>query len=159
MESGIDVKSLDRFFKLIASVVTLVTTGKRNIGRVCNELQKIVDESQKVFEIYIAVDQENGNAMTGFDLERHLTIVGLMGRCASLEDLLIKGWIANPSTYPEELKKKNIFLWRHAVTSGGFRRVACLVWEPVHCRVEVKWRWLRHEWTAESPALLLRSRS
>lgn len=154
MESGIDVKALDRFFKLIASVVTLVTIGKRNIGKVCEALQEIVSESQKSYELYIAPGQHS-RAIFGFGLSKHLQLIGLMGRCPSLENELVKSWIANPSTYPELLKEKNVFLWGHVVISGDAHRVACLVWYKGTERVEVRWRNLKYEWSAESPALIL----
>ena len=153
MESG--TQKFDRFFKLIASVVTLVTSGKRNVERVCEVLQKIVDEAQASYELYLAPGQQNGGVMTGFGLEKHLRETGRFDRAYSLEDQIVKGWLANPASYPEEFKGKLIFLWKSQRDSGSNRGVACLCWGGR--QVVVDWYWLGIRWSWLNPALLASS--
>jgi len=90
--------------------------------------------------------------MKGFDLEKYLEESGLIKRCLSLEDEVVKGWLANPATYPEEFKKKAVFLWKSKRTSCGDRNVACLYWRVD--RVFVRWRWLGRDWFGADPTLL-----
>lgn len=153
MESGINVRQFDRFFKLVSSVVTLVTNGKRSITHVCDALQKIV--SEKGYELYLAPGQKNGGWVKGFDLEKYLQEEKLIERAFSLEDELVKGWLANPATYPEEFGKKAIFLWKSTRTTGSDRGVAYLYWSGG--RVVVRWRWLEGDWDGDNPALLASS--
>ena len=107
------------------------------------------------YDLYLAPGQQNGGWMKGFELESHLIQANLLDRCFSLEDELVKGWIADPSTYPEELKTKAIFLWKSSRTSRGRRDVACLCWHGG--RVIVHWVWLEHRWLGPGPALLASS--
>lgn len=104
------------------------------------------------FELYLAPGQENGGSMMGFDLEKHLEETKLINRTFSLDDELVKGWIANPSSYPEEFKGKAIFLWKSRRTSGSDRTVAYLYWRGD--RVIVHWDWLEGRWYGGGPALL-----
>lgn len=56
------------------------------------------------FELYVHYKQSNGDGITGFNMEVHLEKMGLMNRTLSLENELVKSWIANPTSYPEEFK-------------------------------------------------------
>lgn len=107
------------------------------------------------FELYLHDKQKNGGWIKGFDLEKHLEETKLIDRCFSLEDELVRGWLANPSTYPEEFKGKAIFLWKSRRTSGDLRLVAYLLWNDGH--VIVIWRWLEDGWYGSDPALLASS--
>lgn len=107
------------------------------------------------YELYLALGQQNGGWIEGFDLEKHLEETKLIGRCFSLEDELVKGWLANPPTYPEEFKGKAIFLWKSRRASGDDRGVAYLIWSDRH--VFVRWRWLELGWGGGGPALLASS--
>ena len=107
------------------------------------------------FTLYFAPGQQNGGWMKGFDLEKHLEETKLIDRAFSLDDELVKGWIDNPSTYPEEFKGKAIFLWKSKRTAGSGRPVACLSWDDD--RVVVRWGWLGSDWGGSSPALLASS--
>ena len=107
------------------------------------------------FRLYLAPGQQNGGWMKGFDLEKHLEETKLIDRAYSLEDELVKGWIANPSTYPEEFKKKAVFLWKSQRTSGSDREVAYLYWDDD--RVIVSWDWLEDRWYGYDPVLLASS--
>ncbi|MFH1473189.1 MAG: hypothetical protein ABIF06_02155, partial [bacterium] len=73
----------------------------------------------------------------------------------SLDHPLVKGWIENPSTYPEEFKNKAIFLWKSKRASGSSRSVADLIWHDE--RVIVDWCWLGGRWDGDDPALLASS--
>ena len=94
--------------------------------------------------------------MKGFDLEKHLKDEGLTDQAFSLDDQLVKNWIANPSTYPEEFKGETVFLWKSTRASGRDRNVACLIWDVE--RVVVHWCWLVFDWNCTGPALLARPR-
>lgn len=153
MESGIDVGRMDRFFKLMSSVVTLVANGRRSIAKVCDALQKIVNE--RGFELYRFGRQKTGGYETGFAIERHLVETGLIDRCLSLEDEIVKVWRADPATYPEEFKDKGVVLWKSIRTSGDYRHVACLVWRGE--RVVVLWTWLEFVFYGYDPAVLASS--
>jgi len=104
------------------------------------------------FELYLAPGQRDGGWMTGFDLEKHLEETKLIERAFSLEDELVKGWLANPATYPKELKTKAVFLWRSRRAIGSNREVACLYWSDD--RVIVDWGWLVRRWYGDNLALL-----
>ena len=69
-------------------------------------------------------------------LREHLKDVGVFGRCMGPSDLLVQGWLANPKTYPEELRREGlkVFLWKPEGPVEGahpnFRRpVAYLHWK------------------------------
>jgi hypothetical protein len=92
--------------------------------------------------------------ISGFDLEEHLKETGLIKRALSLESPLVKSWLEDPTTYPEEFKGKGkaVFLWGSQRTADDFRRVAYLVW--VDGRVYVRWFWLGSRWNSDYPAVL-----
>ena len=106
------------------------------------------------YELYLAPGQQNGAWMKGLDLEKYLEEMRLIERCFSLDDELVKGWIADPATYPDEFKGKAIFLWKSKRLSGSRRDVACLCWDGD--RVVVGWDWLELGWRGNDPALLAR---
>src|SRR3989344_1209014 len=136
MSSG---NQFERLFKLWATVTKLVIDGKRSAAKVADTLQSIVDE-QLPSKLYLAPGQQNGGVMVGFDLEKHLQEEKLIERAYTLEDELVKSWLENPASYPEEFKNKAIFLWKSQRASGDYREVACLCWHGG--RVVVHWRWL-----------------
>ncbi|OGI91788.1 MAG: hypothetical protein A2843_00935 [Candidatus Wildermuthbacteria bacterium RIFCSPHIGHO2_01_FULL_48_27b] len=107
------------------------------------------------FELYLTPRQKNGGSVTGFDLEKHLQRSMRFDRCFSLDDEVVKGWLANPATYPEEFKKRMVFLWKSKWTSGDITDVAYLYWDDG--RVIVRWRWLEYGWGGRSPVLLASS--
>lgn len=111
--------------------------------------------SKKPFTLYLHDKQKNDGWINGSNLEKHLEETKLIDRCFSLEDELVKGWIANPSTYPEEFKDKAIFLWKSKRSSGGYTHVAYLYWRD-DC-VLVSWYWLERWWGGDHPALLASS--
>jgi hypothetical protein len=107
------------------------------------------------FELYLHDKQKNGGWMKGYDLEKHLQETNLLNRAFSLEDDIVKGWLANPKTYPEEFKGKAIFLWKSRQDSDDYRSVAYLIWSGE--QVIVLWHWLEFGWRGLDPALLARS--
>lgn len=117
-------------------------------------LAKILRKAFEVmsYELYLAPGQQNGRWMKGSDLEKHLLETKLIERALSLDDELVKGWFADPSSYPEEFKGKEIFLWKSTRTSGSSRFVAYLYWSGG--RVVVDWSWLESGWDGYDPALL-----
>ncbi|KKW14562.1 MAG: hypothetical protein UY54_C0014G0015 [Parcubacteria group bacterium GW2011_GWA2_50_10b] len=151
MSSG---NQFERLFKLWATVTKLVIDGKRSAAKVADTLQSIVDE-QLPSKLYLAPGQQNGGVMVGFDLEKHLQEEKLIERAYTLEDELVKSWLENPASYPEEFKNKAIFLWKSQRASGDYREVACLCWHGG--RVVVHWRWLERRWDGYRPALLASS--
>lgn len=120
----------------------------------------------KPYELYRNQEQNVGKLITGLDLEVHLRESGLITRALSLESPLIKGWLADPLTYPEELKRKRVTLWGSMRGPEDDRFVAVLFWkidrvftdlcdtgEPLF----VHWVWLKGNWGAFDPALLASS--
>ena len=109
------------------------------------------------WRLYCAPGQQGGRWMGrwmgGFDLEEHLRKNNLIAQAYGLEDELVKGWIANPETYPEEFKNKAVFLWKSTQDLvDGHRSVRYLNWDDG--RVVVRWRWLGFDWYGRGPALL-----
>lgn len=125
-----------------------------NQQALANVLRKALHPSI-TFELYLHWKQSSGDGMIGSDLEKHLEETGLVDRAFSLENEVVKGWIANPSTYPEEFKDKAVFLWKSKRASGDDRSVAYLIWDDRH--VIVRWRWLEGGWHGNHPALLASS--
>ena len=124
----------------------------REQGTLADVLRKALAPA---FELYLAPGQQNGGTMTGFDIDKHLEETKLIDRAFILDDELVKGWLANHATYPEEFKGKAIFLWKSKRTIGSNRRVAYLCWNDN--RVIVRWAWLESRWSGRSPALLMSS--
>ena len=119
------------------------------------EVLRMVLATTTGFELCLAPGQENGGWMKGFDLEKHLQETKLIDRALHLDDELVKGWLANPATYPEKFKGKAIFLWKSQRTTGSDRGVAYLYWDDD--RVVVDWGWLGDDWSGDDPALLASS--
>ena len=124
----------------------------KNQGALADVLRKALGST---FKLYLAPGQQNGRTMKSFDLEKYLEEAKIINRCFSLEDALVKGWLANPSSYPEEFKGKAIFLWKSKQTSGDDTHVAYLYWDDD--RVIVDWSWLGDGWYGGDPALLASS--
>ena len=85
------------------------------------------------FELYLhdsVIGYRGPVCISGHELKKHIKETGLIDRCFSLEDELVQGWIANPSTYPEELRKQAVCLWKSVRISGGYRSVPCIVYVP-----------------------------
>ena len=76
-------------------------------------------------------------------------------RTMGLEDEGVKGWLADPSTYPEEFKNKAVFLWKSQRSSGDRRTIACLFWNGD--RAVVDWSWFGDRLYGNSPVLLVSS--
>ncbi len=148
MSSG---NQYERLFKLWATVSKLVVDGKRSIGRVIDALQQIVDEARS-WKLDLHPTQEDGEVIQGWDLEKYYDGPEFKGRHYSLESPEVKGWIRDPTTYPDEFKGKAVFLWESRRWFSGFRKVACLAWDGRH--VGVRWCWLGHGWHRLGPALL-----
>ena len=105
------------------------------------------------FILYLHYQQMYKGLVKGSNLAVYLVVSGLIDRCFSLRDSLIKGWIANPSTYPEKLKDKAVFLWNSRKQVSRTRHlVAYLIWDGR--RVLVCWGWLGVGLAEDSPALL-----
>lgn len=81
---------------------------------------------EKNYELYLAPGQKGGRGVTCLGVEAHLHETGLIERVFSLDDKLVEGWLANPETYPAELKGQIVFLWGSTAGSGWSRRVALL---------------------------------
>ncbi|MDO8471201.1 MAG: hypothetical protein Q7S49_01175 [bacterium] len=108
------------------------------------------------FKLYLHERQKNGEWMQGYDLEKHLEESGLINRAFSLEDELVKGWLANPSSYPEEFKGESVFLWKSKKRFAfDARNVVYLYW--VGKEVIPHLYWLEYSWLGHSPALLISS--
>jgi hypothetical protein len=147
MSSG---NQFERVFKLWASVSKLVVDRKRRVEAVANLLQSVIDDPGYV--LYLAPDQKNGGTMTGFEVVRDLIANNLVSRFQSLESPLVKSWLENPVTYPEEFKGRAIFIWGSQRIYGGRPSVAYLIWDDI--RVVADWYRLEGVWRDNDPALL-----
>lgn len=147
-----DKNQFERLFKLWAVVAKLVLDGKRSATKVADLLQAIVDEVQTKFELYTIPGQSSQGEKTGEDIENCLTYSGLMDRCLSKDDDIIKGWLNDPYSYPGEFKGKCIILWKSQTGDGDGRQVAYLVWN--YEQVLIGTAWLTEGFGENSPALL-----
>jgi hypothetical protein len=117
------------------------------------ELPKIPMAPRRAWELYLHEKQENDWGILGSELEKHLKQAGRLDRAFSIDDDLIKGWFANPETYPEELKKRNILLWKPSPEDPeDHRQVVCLIW--INNRVITKCYLLTDKLGGDHPALL-----
>ncbi len=66
--------------------------------------------TSRSYELYFTDEQFMGVSIDGKEFIPRLTKDGLLDRCLSLESPVVKGWLANPNTYPDELKKVSPFL-------------------------------------------------
>ncbi|MFZ2048987.1 MAG: hypothetical protein WAV25_01655 [Minisyncoccia bacterium] len=68
-----------------------------------------------------------GLVIRGFAVQKHLVDTGLIDKCLSMEDASV--WIENPHLYPEEFRRKKVFLWKSTdLSSDGLHIVPCLEW-------------------------------
>lgn len=147
---------LERLWKLETQVNKLILDGKRSPQRLLDVLQSMLQERFCQLELYLHPKQKEADGrIKGFDLDQHLRAEGLYERALSLEDVEVKNWLENPETYPEEYKSKAIFLWKSQRDSGGYCKVAYLLWRDG--RVIVYWDWLEHRWHGRNPVLLASS--
>ena len=65
-------------------------------------------------------------------LEEHLEEEGIIGRCDSIEDARIKGWMDSPDNYPLELRKLKVVLWGSRGRSGIGQWVMVLHYHEEH---------------------------
>ncbi|OGE82859.1 MAG: hypothetical protein A2846_01270 [Candidatus Doudnabacteria bacterium RIFCSPHIGHO2_01_FULL_49_9] len=104
------------------------------------------------FELYLYYKQRGAGGTGGHDIERHLDeLPDIAKRAYSLEDKVVKDWLADPTTYPEELKGKNIFLWG-SKRIDQFSRIEYLAWSGI--RLVVLLRWIGDKWGDSDFALL-----
>ena len=77
--------------------------------------------TEVAYELYVHPKEEDRCRITGSALKSHLEENSLVNRIASfsIEDDTIKGWRANPSTYPEEFRDKAVLLWTPNATYMG----------------------------------------
>ena len=108
-------------------------------------------------ELYLAPGQQGGKQMKGIDLEEHLQKKNLISRVCGLDDRLIKEWIANPETYPEEFKSKDVFLWKVPQVRAGGYFIPYLYWN--NGRVMWDCDWIGNIWDDDRPALLAITKS
>lgn len=108
---------------------------------------------EKGYELYISPLQKAGPT-DGPDLRKHLQDEGLISRALSPESELVKGWLAHPETYPEELLGLTVFLW------GGDFSSKSGAYGPTHLRwrggkVHLRRRHVAgRKWKINEPALL-----
>ena len=95
-----------------------------------------------MYELYRASCQDQPPCCSAYSLRQHMRSAGLTSRAFSVEDSLVQGWVFNPSSYPEELKTKEVFLWGSQKVLDKRNVVAYLVWH-VDC-VAVCWWELQH---------------
>jgi cell division protein FtsB len=106
---------------------------------------------------------------TGFagDVENHLRSHGMIRRCLSLDNQIVKDWLENPATYPVELRGRVVLLWKsvgNPIVPGHTNRVASLHWyegngyegrNRLDDRLVVEWQDLgKHAWGDHYSTLL-----
>ncbi len=122
----------------------------------------IEGKSGAKFRLYLH-DEQSGK--TGREVLGHLYATGQ--HLVSIEDETVQGWLADQSSYPEELKKFSVFLW--LTEEAGFvgcsyedglrsqsnppalraiykHRIACLDWYKEHLlvsyvNINADWGW------------------
>ena len=108
-----------------------------------------------VFTLYFHKEQKEGD-LKGLDVLAHLRDAGLIGRCLSLEDEMVREWLDDPSTYPKEFKNKRPHLWGSTkLGPGEWPCVAFLMWDSDSVRMG--WHWLEDKYSDEYELILLRS--
>ena len=97
-------------------------------------------------------------AMKLYEIERHLKETNLMNRAFSLDDELIKNWIANPSTFPQELYGMGIYLWASRKVIQDDNRVAeIFIDDPGYKSgkwIKVGWAFMNADCFSLNPSLL-----
>ncbi|MDP2651241.1 MAG: hypothetical protein Q8O98_01470 [bacterium] len=116
-----------------------------------------MEESEKrPYVLYLHPRQKRrgkvGGRVNGYELEKHLRKEGILERACSLNSKIVKGWIANPGTYPEELKTKEILLWGRFRFNIYWREVQYLCW--LGSIIIVQHRSLHDNFISVQPALL-----
>lgn len=113
------------------------------------------------YKLYYHERQRSSNSWVyGEDLETHLRKEKPEVFQVSLESELVKGWIAHPETYPEELKKIHPCLWGSAHSRqmlyprGTYRLVSYLSW-TYGGTVVVQEAWLDGPFSRDCPALFV----
>jgi hypothetical protein len=106
------------------------------------------------YELYLHQKQKE-DYILGTELYKHLKKEKILDRCLSLDSELVKEWIENPDTYPEELTYVFPYLWGSVRDLGSRREVAYLLWHD-GC-VVVLWRWLGSGWDGNDQTLLASS--
>ena len=105
------------------------------------------------YELYLSgLQQREGEQVRYEELDRSLKATGNLKRCLSVDDPMVREWIKNPSTYPEELKKKAVFLWGSQRPSRDGRNVAFLRWH--RDTVMVSWSRRYRQFSIHNPVLL-----
>ena len=104
-------------------------------------------------ELYYEDHQKRDEVIYGGTIDEHLDKTGLINRCLGLDDEVVKGWISNPSTYPEEYREYLIcLLWKSRGVRGGLIKIPGLVWRGDDLVVE--WRWTGMQYGTATPILL-----
>ena len=81
-----------------------------------------------MYELYVPNTQALSGYIDYLALDQHLERTGRINRAFSIDDELVKGWLANPSSYPEEFKVMTIYLWKSQRGTGLASRTASLLW-------------------------------
>lgn len=81
------------------------------------------------YELYRHPVQVDGGYVPHKTLDLHLCETGLSWRTLSAYSKIVEGWIADPSTYPEELKGCYPLLWQgYRIPGGRYVRYRYLSW-------------------------------
>jgi hypothetical protein len=95
-----------------------------------------------MYELYRATRQDKAPCCSAYVLRQHIVSSGILSRSFSIDDPTVQGWLSNPSSYPEDLKGKDLFLWGSQRVTDKFTEVAYLVWN-IDC-IEVCWWQLQY---------------
>lgn len=81
-----------------------------------------------MYQLYSVPRPKNG-VVSGSELKGHHDKWGLTKLGFSIDDPLVRGWIDNPTTYPSELKGRNVLLMKSADSMAtSFPCVPFLYW-------------------------------
>ena len=90
------------------------------------------------YELFLHPVQRLNGTMTKLNLELYLQITGQIARVRSLEDEDVRGWIADPSSYPQELRELpdgRLDLWGTIRGQGYEREIVQLLWKNERVKV------------------------
>lgn len=106
------------------------------------------------YELCFAPGQLDSGGVIAAEVKKHLEKTHRISRGFSEKDELVVGWLENPSSYPEELKGKSVFLWKSIGATAVGPIVAFLIWNWRVRRLYVDYCWLRRMLDKNDPALL-----
>ncbi|MEK7567823.1 MAG: hypothetical protein AAB513_02810 [Patescibacteria group bacterium] len=102
--------------------------------------------SSNGYKAHLHLPPESKRVWQHSDVYEKLKSNNLLDRTCGVDDEQVRAWIANPSTYPEELKDKRVFLWKGMKRAEDFyleTKIPFLVWRNDSVVID----WPPEEWS------------